>query len=156
MAPAGFGIAAQQGRFISPDVDKLRQQSRIAAERGQGAQHRLRVEAAATGVDTDRDVAVGAGGEIFQHANRRVVHGVVARVFQRVEDRGLAAAGQAGDQDDPARPGEIRTNGGRVHGAKAPATWDTRPRAQSSARATRSGAEAMPAFTRTSGRSSVA
>jgi hypothetical protein len=88
---------------------------RVGAQPPDRFQHRARVEAARAGIDAHRQLALAARHHLLQHAQRRIVHRLVAAILQRAQHRRLAAAGQAGDDHNG--------QGGRAaHAAKAPAT----------------------------------
>ena len=102
MAPPGLGVAAQQRGFVSPGEHQLRPQRGIGAQPLQGLQHQVGVEAAGARVDADRQLALAARHHVLEHGQRRIVDRLVAQVLQLPQHRCLAAAGEAGDQHDPA------------------------------------------------------
>jgi len=89
---AGFGVATQQGAVIGPGINQLNPQAGIGPQTRDSVQYIVGVETAGAGVDAHSELAIATGNHFLQHRQRRVVDGFVADIFQRSENRGLAAA----------------------------------------------------------------
>src|SRR5579875_328436 len=146
MASPGFRVTAQQHGFISPGKDEFRPERGIALHALKDTKDRRRLESAGARIHPDGKIAFAAREQLFQHREGGIIDRLIREIFQGAENRGMPRPGKAAYQHDPA---PFR----RAHRAKTPATWLTRPSAQSRAKTTRCGAEAARGSIRTNGRS---
>ena len=102
MRPPGLGVAAEQCGFAGLEEDDGRRErfSDLLQDGGKALQH-----LAFADVDDQRG-AIDLGGladeigEAGQKFERKVVDGVVAKVFKGLERRGFAGAGESGENDE--------------------------------------------------------
>ena len=104
MAAAGFGVAAQQRGLVGPGEDQLGPQAEVGAQAFRACEHERRRRNRGCGHRRRRRSGRGASPPETSSSSRSsggLSTASIAEVLERAQDRGLAAARQAGDQDDP-------------------------------------------------------